>query len=116
MRADMFSSLLQKVKLKIENNVICDKKVLQHVSKYPQNSSQPFLLQLRAVLRQFLSSKSIVKKSFFNTSRKLDGYLTLLRLRCVVPLHVNFDNQNHNELSYTALFTLRFKMRLNYLS
>ena len=59
-RADVFLSLPKKVKLKIENNVICVEKVLQHGYKYPQNSSTTFF--------PFNSIGLLVNFTFLNNS------------------------------------------------
>ena len=66
------------------------KKVLQHVSKYPQNSSHPFLSENITILRYFLSFKLFVKIWIFQKFNLLVTYLTRQLIACLVYCLNNF--------------------------
>ena len=104
-RADVRSSLLQKVKLKIENNVICYKKVLQHGHKYPQNSLYSFLISFLNGYGHILTFKKI------NSSN--NAYIFVARLRSLLISWLEqllnvFYFQRWNDTDYVELFTFVF--------
>ena len=66
------------------------KKVLQHVSKYPRNSSHPFLPENITILRYFLSLKRFVEIWIFQKFNLLVTYLTRQLIACLVYCLNNF--------------------------